>query len=230
MIFNTEKKNTTIWLAKVPKYLGEQILKIKKDSKVGTLFINGNPNTGDTSVEITLAGHIIKSGIPTDHVIDVKNKSQGMYLVSNSLEQMEVQGVLNRECLIRPVMSAQYFDYKRKVNAMKNGTESEVKVIDTKDYKKTSKYVSIKEMDMLARKRKEMLQNKKRERLEKDDVIEMMFNAFEKHSLWTVKDLADFSGQPVAFIQEIVSEICVLNKKDHRNTYELKPEYKQYQY
>ena len=55
----------------------------------------------------------------------------------------------------------------------------------------------------------------------------MVFKAFEKYSSWTVKDLADFCGQPVAFIQEIVSDICVLNKKDLKNMYELRPEYRQ---
>lgn len=229
MFLNTEKKNTTIWLAKVPKYLGEQILKAKKDSKVGTLTINRNDD-GTATVQISLANQITKSGIPSEHIIDVKDKNPGMFLISEYDKNMSVQGFVNKECFIRPVMNNQYLEYKRKVNLMNKNMENEVKVIDTKDFKKTSKYSSIKEMDILARKRKEMLQNKKRERLEKDDVIEILFNAFEKHDLWTVKDLADFSGQPVAFIQEIVSEICVLNKKDHKNTYELKPEYKQYQY
>ncbi|KAI5173208.1 transcription initiation factor TFIIF subunit beta [Pancytospora epiphaga] len=79
---------------------------------------------------------------------------------------------------------------------------------------------------MMARNRKIMLQEKKRERLDSQDVYDMIFNAYEKRPLWTVKDLADFTGQPTAYIQELIADICVLNKKDHRHAYELKPEYK----
>ncbi|ORD92990.1 T2FB [Enterospora canceri] len=92
--------------------------------------------------------------------------------------------------------------------------------------KRGEKYTGLKEMEAHARKKKRQLQEKKRERLDKSDAIDVLFKAFEKHGAWTVKDLADFTGQPVAYIQEIIGEIAVLDKKDYKNTYILKKQFK----
>jgi len=228
MILNSEKKKLSIWLAKMPKYLGENILKLSSGSKVGSLIINRSTENEDASISITFSDALKKSKIPSKHVVDIKEKDNGMYLVKLGNEEMSIEGFVNKECYIRPVINSEYLEYKRNLKNTQLEAENQVKVIDYfSEVKRSSKYSSIREMEILARKRKEMLQNKKRERLAREDVLEIVFNAFEKHDLWTVRDLADFSGQPLAYIQEIISEICVLNKKDHKNSYELKPEYKQ---
>lgn len=228
MIFNTEKKKLSVWLAKVPKYLGDNISKLPSGSKVGSLIINRSNETGETSLSIEFSELLKKKKIPSEHIIDIKDKENGMYLIKSDKDSMNVEGYINKECYIRPVINSEYLEYKRNLKNHISDGQNEVKVIDYfSDVKRSSKYSSIREMEILAKRRKEMLQNKKRERLDREDVLEIVFNAFEKHDLWTVRDLADFSGQPVAYIQEIVSEVCVLNKNDHKNSYELKPEYKQ---
>lgn len=269
MILNTDKKKVTVWLAKLPKYLGEKILSADREIRIGTLNINRKENDNQVTIEIsdTLKG----TGIPTEYTISIKDQDKPMYILQNDANRSKgsnavdspsinsrrsvpdlskvknksfsellkdspfpeegsfsIQGVINKECFIRPVINEKYLEYKKAMQSLAEQNESTVKMIDYfAEVRKGEKYGSLKEMDILARKRKKQLQDKKRERLDKQDVIDIIFNAFEKHEFWTVRDLADFSGQPVAYIQELVSEICVLNKKDHRNTYELKPEYKQ---
>lgn len=227
MHLNSKKKNLSIWLAKVPKYLGEQILKLNKGSSIGILQIDRISDS--TTLQIKLSDIICNTGIPKEHTIEVRDKEKPMYLSSHSIkgnkEEMSIEGMINKECFIRPRMNKEYLNFKKMSN--KEETEEKVKILDHfEELKRTAKYGTLKEMEILAKKRKQMLQDKKRERLERNDVMEIVFNAFEKHERWTVRDLADFSGQPVAYIQELVNEICVLNKKDHKNTYELKPEYK----
>lgn len=175
------------------------------------------------TLDFQLSKMIQDTGIPKKYIVEMKEKEKGMYLVTQG-KGMEVEGIVNKEVFIRPVMNSEYLEFKRRMRAAE---EEKVKVIDYfSEMKRSGKYSMLKEMDVLARKRKQMLQEKKRERLDKEAVMEILFNAFEIHERWTVKDLADFSGQPVAYMQEIVNEVCVLNKRDHRNTYELKPEYK----
>lgn len=232
MEFNTKKKKLTVWLTKVPKYIGEQIMNQRKGTIIGNIEVDKTENQSP-SLKIRFSNLILNGGIPKEHVIEIKDKPSTMYIVStnnndNKNRRMDVEGLVNKECFIRPVLNKEYLEYKRKQKAKEEFEEEKVQVIDYfSEVKRSAKYSVLKEMDTLARKRKLMLQGKKRERLEKSDVMEIVFNAFEKHSFWTVKDLADFSGQPIAYIQEIVNEICVMNKKDHKNTYELKPEYKQ---
>lgn len=228
MILNDDKRGLAVWLAKVPKYLGEKIMSLPKETVVGSLVISKDGSSGKPSVQIKLSEALRSSGIPSQHIVDIKDRESGMYIVNSSANGVSIAGSVNKECFIRPVINAEYLRYKRSIKASAEGTESKVKVLDYfAEVKRSAKYSSLREMEILARKRKAMLQSKKRERLDKDDIMEIVFKAFEKHDNWTVRDLADFSGQPVAYIQEIVSEICVLNKRDHKNSYELKPEYKQ---
>lgn len=227
MKINTANKKLTVWIAKVPKYLGEKIMGCRGETTIGTLSIDRAPENAGAVVRVCLSDAFQKMNIPVDHLIDIKEREQRMYIVSSGGDQMVVEGHVNKECFIRPVINERYLEHKRRLQASQNRGETATKIIDYfTEVRKGEKYGSLKEIDILARKRKIMLQEKKRERLDSQDVYDMIFNAYEQRELWTVKDLADFTGQPVAYIQELVAEVCVLNKKDHKNSYELKPEYK----
>ncbi|KAJ6661720.1 hypothetical protein lerEdw1_013242 [Lerista edwardsae] len=70
----------------------------------------------------------------------------------------------------------------------------------------------------------------KRARSEKQQVLDMLFSAFEKHQYYNIKDLVDITKQPVGYLKEILREIGIYNVKGtHKNTWELKPEYRHYQ-
>ncbi|KAM0681316.1 General transcription factor IIF subunit 2 [Glugoides intestinalis] len=227
MLFNTGKKKITVCLVKFPKYIGEQIMNLKKGTVVASLKVDNSKGAEAPKMHIKLANSVIESGVPSEHTVELKNKDGSICLVRSGEKKLEVEGVVNKEFFIRPVINSEYLKFKRELKNKELQDEEKVKVLNYfTEVKRNAKYSTIREMDMLAKKRKQMLQDKKRERLGKDYVLEIVFNAFEKHELWTVKDLADFSGQPVGYIQEIVNEICILNKMDHKNTYELKPEYK----
>ncbi|NP_001405474.1 general transcription factor IIF subunit 2 isoform 3 [Mus musculus] len=70
----------------------------------------------------------------------------------------------------------------------------------------------------------------KRARADKQHVLDMLFSAFEKHQYYNLKDLVDITKQPVGYLKEILKEIGIQNVKGiHKNTWELKPEYRHYQ-
>lgn len=223
MNIDTSNKKVTVWIAKVPKYIGEKMMQCEEETVMGTLSID-RTETG-VSLGIKLSDEMLSTGIPAEHIIDVKQRDGNAYIIGGVPESISIDGCIDKECFIRPVINAEYLSFKKSQKT--ENVESEVKIIDYfTEIRKGEKYGSLKELDSLAKKRKVMLQEKKRERLDSQDVLDMIFNAYEQHNLWTVKDLADFTGQPVAYIQELVSDICVLNKKDHKNSYELKPEYR----
>lgn len=97
----------------------------------------------------------------------------------------------------------------------------------------------------------------KRARADKQQVLDMLFSAFEKHQYYNIKDLVDITKQPVVrlqgtispnskkkrlsilsfffpfsqiYLKEILRDIGNYNiKGTHKNTWELKPEYRHYQ-
>jgi len=66
----------------------------------------------------------------------------------------------------------------------------------------------------------------KRVRKPKDVVVDMIFSAFAKNEHNDLKTLVNHTEQPMAYLKEILQEVCIYNKKGpHRLMYELKPEF-----
>ena len=69
----------------------------------------------------------------------------------------------------------------------------------------------------------------KKARDDKDHVTNMLFNAFEKHQYYNIKDLVKITSQPISYLKEILKEVCDYNMKNpHKNMWELKKEYRHY--
>lgn len=65
--------------------------------------------------------------------------------------------------------------------------------------------------------------------MDKSQVLDMLFNAFEKHQYYNIKDLVKFTNQPISYLKEILKEVCEYNMKNpHKNMWELKKEYRHY--
>jgi transcription initiation factor TFIIF subunit beta len=69
----------------------------------------------------------------------------------------------------------------------------------------------------------------KKSRTDKNAVMDMLFNAFEKHQYYNIKDLVTITNQPISYLKEILKEICEYSVKNpHKNTWHLKAEYRHY--
>lgn len=69
----------------------------------------------------------------------------------------------------------------------------------------------------------------KKARDDKNAVLDMLFNAFEKHQYYNIKDLVKITKQPIGYLKEILKEVCDYNMKNpHKNMWELKREYRHY--
>lgn len=69
----------------------------------------------------------------------------------------------------------------------------------------------------------------KKARDDKHSVQEMLFNAFEKHQYYNIKDLVKITNQPIGYLKEVLKEVCDYNMKNpHKNMWELKKEYRHY--
>uniref|UniRef100_A0A8C7SP98 General transcription factor IIF subunit 2 n=1 Tax=Oncorhynchus mykiss TaxID=8022 RepID=A0A8C7SP98_ONCMY len=63
----------------------------------------------------------------------------------------------------------------------------------------------------------------------RQQVMDMLFSAFEEHQYYNIKDLVEVAKQPT-YLKEILREMGVYNAKGtHKSTWELKPEYHHYQ-
>lgn len=69
----------------------------------------------------------------------------------------------------------------------------------------------------------------KKARDDKNAVMDMLFNAFEKHQYYNIKDLVKITNQPIGYLKEILKDVCDYNMKNpHKNMWELKREFRHY--
>uniref|UniRef100_A0A3B3C945 General transcription factor IIF subunit 2 n=1 Tax=Oryzias melastigma TaxID=30732 RepID=A0A3B3C945_ORYME len=227
------KLNTGVWLVKVPKYLSQQWAKATGRGEVGKLRIR---NQGKAEVSFTLNEELtIIEGIedktvsaPREHPFTMQSVGGQTLAVftESSSDKIALEGVVVQRAECRPAVSESYMKLKRLQieESSKPSRLSQQLAKPVTNYKPVSNHEYNREYE---KKKKE---EGKRARADKPQVLDMLFSAFEKHQYYNIKDLVDITKQPVIYLKEILRDIGIYNVKGtHKNTWELKPEYRHYQ-
>ncbi|KAM9408803.1 general transcription factor IIF subunit 2 isoform 1-T1 [Pholidichthys leucotaenia] len=142
-------------------------------------------------------------------------------------DKIALEGVVVQRAECRPAVNESYMKLKRlqiEESSKPTRLSKQLKNAVTNNYKPVANHEYNREYE---RKKKE---EGKRARADKQQVLDMLFSAFEKHQYYNVKDLVDITKQPVIYLKEILRDIGIYNVKGtHKNTWELKPEYRHYQ-
>ncbi|KAG9492040.1 hypothetical protein GDO78_000521, partial [Eleutherodactylus coqui] len=142
-------------------------------------------------------------------------------------EKLAIEGIVVQRAECRPAASEHYMQMKRRQIEESSKPKRQSQQIEkavTTNYKPVSNHQNNIEYE---RKKKD---DGKRARADKQQVLDMLFSAFEKHQYYNIKDLVDITKQPVQYLKDVLRDIGIYNVKGtHRNTWELKPEYRHYQ-
>uniref|UniRef100_A0A8D3AKF5 General transcription factor IIF subunit 2 n=1 Tax=Scophthalmus maximus TaxID=52904 RepID=A0A8D3AKF5_SCOMX len=232
------KQNTGVWLVKVPKYLSQQWAKASGRGEVGKLRICKYVSFTLNEELTVLEGLESKTAtVPREHPFTMQSVGGQMLAVftenssgecpSTSLDRIALEGVVVQRAECRPAVSESYMRLKRlqiEESSKPTRLSQQLEKAVTSNYKPVANHAYNLEYD---RKKKE---EGKRARADKQQVLDMLFSAFEKHQFYNIKDLVDITKQPVSYLKEILRDIGVYNVKGtHKNTWELKPEYRHYQ-
>uniref|UniRef100_A0A8C6XAC2 General transcription factor IIF subunit 2 n=1 Tax=Naja naja TaxID=35670 RepID=A0A8C6XAC2_NAJNA len=231
------KQNTGMWLVKVPKYLSQQWSKALGRGEVGKLRIA--KNQGRTEVSFTLnedlanindiGGKATSISAPRDHPFLLQNVGGQTLTVftESSGEKLSLEGIVVQRAECRPAANESYMKLKRLQIEESSKPVSWTMQLDkavTTNYKPVANH----HYNIVYDKKKK--EDGKRARAEKQQVLDMLFSAFEKHQYYNIKDLVDITKQPVIYLKEILRDIGIYNfKGPHKSTWELKPEYRHYQ-
>lgn len=239
MRIDTKTKDVSVWLVKFPPILAKLFEQIEGDREIGHIEIVKPDGTNENkTAQLKLRLNVCD----VDFIVQWNEIGQIMYVLKGMEEiedyesndnlkqkqlltkqELKLEGKVSKEVFISPVFDEKYFNLKMTQDKQ---NRSVVKIIDYASNKRLEKYTTLSEMDALTRRRKKLLQQNKRERLARPEVMDIVFRAFEIQDHWTVRDLADYSGQPNAYISEILGEIGELDKGDFRGSWTLKEEYR----
>lgn len=226
-----------IWLVKVPKYIAEKWCKAAPLSEAGRIKIAKLAN-GTSDITFKLSNVAEEEKIPSDHkfvISNIQQQSLAVYSQPKALNEDEVecgQGKISLEGSIvqkgecRPIGNdMHYMDLKRRkileASQPKRAAIGLERVVH--NFKPVARHVHQAEYELRKK------QEGKKARGDRDQVLEMLFSAFEKHQYYNIKDLERITKQPAPFLRELLKEVCNYNVKNpHRNMWELKPEYRHY--
>lgn len=136
---------------------------------------------------------------------------------------MEGRIVQKLEC--RPYADSIYMHLKRE--SIRKAAVPERKLQPLEKIVQNFKPVSDHKHNIEYRERKKAEGKKARD--DKNSVLDMLFNAFEKHQYYNIKDLVKITNQPISYLKEILNEVCDYNARNpHKNMWELKKEYRHY--
>lgn len=225
-----------VWLVKVPKYIAQKWEKAPSQMDVGKLRIEKIAGQ-KAVVSLSLSNEVVNLEpdvkIPTEHKLDVSvvtKQTLGVFshVIPASKEESEklyMEGRIVQKLECRPVADTSYM--KLKMESFKKAAvpQKKVQAIDkivqnfkpVKDHRHNIDYVQKKKAEG------------KKARDDKNFVMDMLFNAFEKHQYYNIKDLVKITKQPIGYLKEILKEVCDYNMKNpHKNMWELKKEYRHY--
>jgi len=246
----------TVWLVKVPKYISDRWERASANTEVGRLRIKKTPGAKH-EVNFTLADSIcaqVTGLTEMDKHAMIRNSStaqqvpnQVKFKVSSvsaqtlgvfshtSIDQetspgqpdklsLEGNVVHRAECL--PIEGSLYNQIKREAIIKAGQPTRQMQRLDkhvTTNFRPISNHAA-----NIEHNNKKKMEGKKM-RDDKDKVQEILFALFEKHQFYNIKDLQQETRQPMAYLREILNEVCVYSvKPPNRNMWELKPEYRHY--
>uniref|UniRef100_F6YQ15 General transcription factor IIF subunit 2 n=1 Tax=Ornithorhynchus anatinus TaxID=9258 RepID=F6YQ15_ORNAN len=244
------KQNTGVWLVKVPKYLSQQWAKASGKGEVGKLRIA--KSQGKTEVSFTLneelasihdiGGKPASVRAPREHPFLLQSVGGQTLTVftetpadsqsedhseNRSTDKLALEGIVVQRAECRPAASENYMKLKR---LQIEESSKPVRLSQQLDKAVTTNYKPVANHQYNIEYEKKKKEDGKRARADKQQVLDMLFSAFEKHQYYNIKDLVDITKQPVVYLKEILREIGIHNVKGtHKNTWELKPEYRHYQ-
>jgi len=223
-----------LWLVKVPKYLAEKWnnASAQGNLEVGRIRIT-QPQAPSEKQDVVfhLNQNVAKSGssdkpCPTEHQFEMTSLGdQTIYILKQDEEpQKETLSVIGKvlqkaEC--RPKRDdLSYLELKRKEVA--KFSEPKKKIIQleapvVQNFMPRVHHVHTAEVKDKA----------KKQRSSKEEVQDILYRLFAKHQYYHLRDLERITKQPVGYLKEVLRDVCRVNAKGpHKNTWELKPEYR----
>ncbi|CAB1328732.1 unnamed protein product [Coregonus sp. 'balchen'] len=143
------------------------------------------------------------------------------------INKISLEGIVVQRAECRPAVNQNYMKLKKlqiEVSTKPQRLTEQMDKAVTNNFKPVSNHVANVECEKKKKTEGRMV------RAERQQVMDMLFSAFEKHQYYNIKDLVVVTKQPVTYLKEILREIGVYNAKGtHKSTWELKPEYRHYQ-
>jgi len=215
------KANTKIWLVKVPHFLASAWEEASYSDNVDLGFIKIDDKIGKPKFAVTaIKPANSMTEIAKEYDMTVVDADSVMKVFSEDTSgNIAFEGVVEMKCDIKPKITDEYKKIMKNRNEKAQKKNRFIQTLDSRQQTQNySKRPTKRKGDSPERPEKE-----KSERIEKNKLLDLIFNAFENREYWTFRELVTCTKQPMTYLKEILNEVCDYNKRGpHKSYYQLK--------
>ncbi|KAI9312405.1 transcription initiation factor IIF, beta subunit-domain-containing protein [Dichotomocladium elegans] len=235
-----DSADTKVWLVKVPKFLAEKWRAVDQDNvNLGSIRIYSEPPPGRSSAISLVLPENEQSNIIKEYMIHIPPAEVTNKFVFTESENggksaaKMISGTVHHECTATPTQMDQYRGIMRK-----RVRDAETPNRSVQEFERngsslfvpgaSSSLANTGFSDFTPAKKPKTDNKEKATRMPRNELMDKLFTAFERYPYWSFKGLLEHTKQPSQYLKEVLSEICILNKRGpYASNYQLKPEYKQ---
>ncbi|KAG9284248.1 hypothetical protein G9A89_002058 [Geosiphon pyriformis] len=222
---------TKAWLVKLPKFLSERWLnQEREDNDLGFVRIYEQDSSTPGKIKLLLSDIDAHADIPKEYDLTITNPdlkdSYSFYEKKDSNDKetgaVSMQATIHHQCFVTPIQGTDYSRKLRERTIQAGQPKRPIKMIDDAG----TNMNAITRFGDLVPKKVKVPMEQKTTRMPKDDLLDLLFRAFEQYAYWTLKGLKDYVKQPESYLKEVLTEIAILDKRgSYNNCYHLKTEY-----
>ncbi|KAJ2003966.1 hypothetical protein GGI04_001158 [Coemansia thaxteri] len=231
-----------VWLVKVPTFLAEKWKRPRKDGvPIGKIRIYDKPDKTGSNIAILLNEADEYKDIPKKYRMQVMHeKVRNMFIFSEGRDPHEIvkptssqankavpismTGTVHHECTVTPEYNDEYKNIMRKRVLERHENARKIKTGDLSSFNRSMLGGKASGFDTS---KKKLKPDTKTARMERKDLMELLFVGFAKHQYWGFKGLVETTRQPASYLKEVLADIAILNKRGpYVSMYSLKPEFR----
>ncbi|KAI9504280.1 transcription initiation factor IIF, beta subunit-domain-containing protein [Coemansia spiralis] len=239
---NMDKLESKVWLVKVPQFLADKWKKQESDGiQIGKIRIYDEPDKSGSRIAIVLQDSPEYNDVPKKYRMQVTNeKVRNMFIFSESRDPNEIvkptssqankavpismSGTVHHECTVTPDYTDEYKRIMRKRVLDQHKNSRKIQANHETHYNRSMLKANNGGFDTAQKKAKT---DTKLARMDRKDLMNLLFASYEKYPYWSLKGLVEHTRQPTAYLKEVLSDIAKLNKRGpYTGTYSLKPEFR----
>ena len=162
--------------------------------------------------------------LPVEHkfaITKVDTQIMALFSHNDDMAKIRIEGTIGQKGELSPIVSDDYLNLRKERVKRLSEPKRRVQQLDRSItvFKPISNVPTFKE-------KKSPIKKYKKDR---ETVRNMLFELFEKHQYYNIKDLERLTLQPVYYLKEVMREMCLYNSKNpHQYTWQLRPEFVHY--
>ncbi|KAG1470105.1 hypothetical protein G6F56_002877 [Rhizopus delemar] len=171
--------------------------------------------------------------IPKEYSISLSSAEvQNKFVFSQTEHGKSISGTVHHECVAVPTEASAYRNIMRK-RVRDAGTPQRTTQVLGQDNQPVfapgaSNVMPTSNFSNFVASKRLKTDKEKATRIPRNELMDLLFAAFDRYPYWSFKGILEETKQPSQYLKEILSEICILNKRGpYAGNYQLKQEFKQ---